>query len=314
MPKKLTTEEFINKARCVHGDKYNYSKVDYINSSTKVCIICPEHGEFWQAPQSHLNGNGCYLCGVSKRAKKKKKNVDDFIREANIIHGGKYDYSKVEYNGNNDKVCIICPEHGEFWQKPNNHIHGWGCSRCSKTYKKTTEEFIQESKLVFGDKFEYSNCVYTTRKNKVTITCKKHGDFTIYPGDHLRGQGCPLCTISHLENDIKNILTKNKIKFIWQYSNEKLGAQRIDFYLPEYKIAIECQGIQHFVPIKFFGGEQKHSMQKAWDIRKRKICEDNGVLMLYYTDKKIYVENATKMQKNTFFSKELLVETIKARI
>ena len=103
------TEIFIEKARQIYGDKYDYSKVEYKNAYTKVCIICPTHGEFWQTPNNHLMGHGCYNCG------KRKKTTNDFIEESIKIHGSKYDYSKTEYTSANNKVCIICPEHGEFF-------------------------------------------------------------------------------------------------------------------------------------------------------------------------------------------------------
>ena len=106
--RKLTTKEFIEKAREVHGDKYDYSKVRYANSKTKVCIICPKHGEFWQEANSHLQGSGCSkCCGNNSYA------TEEFIEKAREVHGDKYNYSKVEYKGMHTKVCIICPEHGK---------------------------------------------------------------------------------------------------------------------------------------------------------------------------------------------------------
>lgn len=127
--KKLTTEEFIERARKVHGDKYDYSKTEYVNSSTKVCIICPIHGEFWMTPNAHINAkHNCPKCSHPSY----KKEREDFIREAKEVHGNKYDYSKVEYIDNKTKVCIICPEHGEFWQTPHSHLSGVGCPICSK--------------------------------------------------------------------------------------------------------------------------------------------------------------------------------------
>lgn len=129
MPRKASINEFIAKARNVHGDKYDYSKVNYINATTKVCIICPIHGEFYQTPSRHLLG-GCKKCGVDTRVKKRTISRDDFIKEANIKHNYKYDYSKVEYINSKTKICIICPIHGEFWQTPNSHLNGRQCVRC----------------------------------------------------------------------------------------------------------------------------------------------------------------------------------------
>ena len=127
-----STDEFIKKAIYKHGDKYDYSKTNYINSHTKVCIICPEHGEFWQTPTNHLNGNGCPKCKNNKLRNLFISNSEEFIKKAIYKHGDKYDYSKVNYVDIHTKVCIICPEHGEFWQTPNNHLKGESCPKCSK--------------------------------------------------------------------------------------------------------------------------------------------------------------------------------------
>ena len=119
MSKKLTKEEFIEKAKKLHGDKYDYSKVEYIDYLTKVCIICPKHGEFWQTPSNHLNktkSKGCLKCGIENTNYKNTYTKEEFIEKAKTIHGNKYDYSKVEYLKSNKKICIICPKHGEFWQ------------------------------------------------------------------------------------------------------------------------------------------------------------------------------------------------------
>ena len=107
---KDKTEEFIKKAKEVHGDKYDYSKVEYKKAIEKICIICPEHGEFWQIPTNHLKGCGCPSCGGNK-----KYTLEIFIKKAREVHGDKYDYSKVDYKKASEKVCIICPKHGEFW-------------------------------------------------------------------------------------------------------------------------------------------------------------------------------------------------------
>jgi len=125
MSKKITTEEFIKKAKSVHGDKYDYSKVDYVNNSTKISINCPIHGEFEQRPNDHLSGKGCSKCsGVCKST------TEEFILKVKAIHGNKYDYSKVDYANAHKKVIIICPKHGEFKQEPNSHLRSVGCPKC----------------------------------------------------------------------------------------------------------------------------------------------------------------------------------------
>ena len=134
--KRKTTEEFIEEARKIHGDKYNYSKVEYVNYQTKVTIICPIHGEFTQTPTGHIKGNGCPMCANDRTSL--RMTTEEFIQKSRAIHGNKYDYSNVEYTHNNVEVCIICPEHGEFLQKPRLHLSGCGCPICTGTARRTS--------------------------------------------------------------------------------------------------------------------------------------------------------------------------------
>ena len=155
MAKKLTLKDFVDKARKVHGDKYDYSSSIYVNNSTKINIVCRKHGFFTQLPSSHLMGNGCPKCANEERGKNKSSSKDNFIQKAKKVHNNKYDYSKVNYVNNQTKVCIVCPEHGEFWQRPNNHLNGQGCPICSKLNKKNknksnTTDFIEKSKKSMG--------------------------------------------------------------------------------------------------------------------------------------------------------------------
>lgn len=130
--KRLTTEDFVERARRAHGDKYDYSKVNYVGSKTKVCIICPEHGEFWQTPNSHLHLCGCSVCGLRKRSKSRTKPYKTILKIFKDVHGDRYDYSKVEYVNTEGKIHIICPVHGGFLKKVRKHINGEGCPKCSK--------------------------------------------------------------------------------------------------------------------------------------------------------------------------------------
>ena len=124
--KQVMKEEFIEKARKIHGDRYDYSKVNYINSKTKVCIICPVHGEFWQRPDKHLRGHKWPLC-----SKTKPKQWDEVYKTFIEKHGNEFDYSKVDFKNMNTKVYIIHKEcKNGFWQTPKNHIKGHGCPYC----------------------------------------------------------------------------------------------------------------------------------------------------------------------------------------
>lgn len=128
-------KEFEAKARKMHGNKYDYSLVDYDNATTKVRIICPSHGEFLQEPSCHLNGNGCNLCALEHSSSSKRNcAMESFEKKAREVHGNKYDYSLVDYDTSHSCVDIICPTHGVFRQTPSNHLGGCGCQRCNLSH------------------------------------------------------------------------------------------------------------------------------------------------------------------------------------
>ena len=209
----VNLDMFLEKSKEIHGNKYDYSKVSFSKVTDKVCIICPVHGEFWQEARQHYRGQGCPKCAVEKRTEKKQYTTESFIEKVKKIHGDKYDYSKVNYVDSKTKVCIICPEHGEFWQIPNSHQQGEGCPECKKTVLKeklslTTSKFIEKSKEIHGDKYDYSNVNYVNQKEKVCIVCPEHGEFWQNPFSHYNGNGCPECA------KINKKITKTTEQFI----------------------------------------------------------------------------------------------------
>ena len=196
---KSNKEEFIEKAIKIHGDSFDYSKVIYNNSKTKIIIICKKHGEFEQKPSNHLTGFGCIQCGFDNTKIKQSKTTEEFIKESKIIHKDTYDYSKVEYNNSNTNVILICKIHGDFEQSPPNHLKGKGCKKCATIYtsgliRGTTEEFVEKAKLTHRDSFDYSKVEYISCNKTVKIICKKHGEFEQTPYNHLKSSlGCPTC-------------------------------------------------------------------------------------------------------------------------
>lgn len=188
MSRKKTTEEFILDAKKVHGDKYDYSISNYINARTKITINCRKHNNFKQYPNSHLSGHGCKKCFIES----KYKTIEEFIKEAKEIHGDKYDYSLVNYKGNDTNVKIICKEHGVFEQIVNNHLNGANCPFCANK-KVTTETFIIKAKKIHGDKYDYSLSEYLDYHTPMKIICKKHGIFEQTSYKHLNSKGCNRC-------------------------------------------------------------------------------------------------------------------------
>ena len=236
-----TTKEWINRCIKTHGYKYNYTKVEYKKISDKVCIICPEHGEFWQIASAHERGANCPKCSKKNVSDKKRKTTKEFIEKARTIHTNKYDYSKVKYEKNSKKVCIICPEHGEFWQSPSSHLKGSGCPKCSNKKKKTTEEFITCANKKHDYKYDYTKTVYINKRTKVTITCPIHGDFTQCAGNHLMGQGCPECgriyAKEYRQNDYESFIKESNNRFPNLYSFPNIEKEYINSHS---KIKIIC--------------------------------------------------------------------------
>ena len=244
MPKKLTQKEFIERAIKVHGNKYDYSKVIYKNSSMKVCIICPKHGEFWQTPNSHLQGIGCPKCGDLKKGEYKKSNTDKFVKRAKEVHGNKYDYSKSVYKGIHDKICVVCPEHGEFWQEANNHLHGKGCPKCkyekiADDRKYTTEQFILKAREVHGWKYDYSKVDYKDSHTKVCIICPIHGEFWQKPDNHLNGWGCKKCGRKICAKNTRKT-TEEFIKRAKDVHGDKYDYSKVEYINSKTKVCIIC--------------------------------------------------------------------------
>ena len=301
MPKRFTKETFIEKAKAIHGDKYDYSKVNYVNSVTKVCIVCSEHGEFWVRPADHIHSKvGCPRCsGV------KKSNTEEFIEKARKKYGDKYDYSKVNYVNSKTKVCIIChekdvfgKEHGEFWERPNDHLTGYGCPKCGQNHIPTTSEWVEMARLVHGDKYDYSKVNYVDAVTKVCIVCPEHGEFWQRPANHIHlGAGCPDCNSnakSRMEEKVFNKINELDIKIERQKTFDWLKYKRnlyLDFYLPTEKLAIEVQGDQHFVPIEKFGGMTDFELRKKRDYYKKKLCEEHGIKIFYVTKRNDGLKN-----------------------
>lgn len=200
MAKRLTTEEFIIKAKAVHGDRYDYSLCEYSSSKQKILIKCHYHGEFLQAPAQHLRGSGCYKCRGRLIAKKLSATNEQFVLRANKIHSYKYDYSKCKYTNSHTKVIITCRIHGDFKQSPYKHLEGHGCKSCAHekiSVEKTgsNDSFISSALKVHGYRYDYSMSEYLGADARILIICKKHGAFRQRAISHVRGRGCPKCGV-----------------------------------------------------------------------------------------------------------------------
>lgn len=289
------SDNFIKEAKKIHGnDKYDYSNVEYVNNHTPVIITCLNHGDFHQTPSHHLRGQGCPQCAKEKIKEKLSSCTDNFIEKAkNIsIHKNKhYIYSETVYIDNKTPVCIICPKHGRFWQKPNNHLSGCGCPKCANEERREknvscTAEFIKKAKEKHkNESYDYSKVKYINAHTKVCIICSKHGEFWQTPYNHLNGQGCPKCNLSHLEQETETLLKSYNIKYENQKKFDWLigyngGRMSLDFYLPDYNAAIECQGIQHYETHGIYDDNVVNETIKR-DLWKMQLCESCGVKLFY---------------------------------
>ena len=238
MPNRLNKEEFIEKAIKIHGNKYDYSGVKYIHSKKDISIICTKHGNFEQTPNTHLRGGGCKKCGRIICADKIKSNTNDFIEKAIKIHGNKYDYSEVDYIRCSKKVTIICTKHGNFEQRPNDHLTGNGCMNCCLNKKKTLDEFVEHAIKIHGNKYDYSEVEYITSCDEIVIGCLVHGKFNQTPTNHLHG-GCSKC--AYINSGIQQRKNQNDVidNFIKIHGN-KYDYSSVKYTTIHDKIIIGC--------------------------------------------------------------------------
>lgn len=185
---KYTTKQIIEQFKKKHGDRFDYSKVNYRHALNKVIIICRIHGEFEQLVGMHRKGQGCAKCFNEERTHTKEQVLAKFEK----VHLGRYDYSLVEYINTKIKIKIICSEHGVFEQSPEKHLKGNGCPKCIGR-NKTIIEVLAEFKNIHGDKYDYSRVKYSLLNKKVEIVCPEHGVFSQTPQNHIAGQACPKC-------------------------------------------------------------------------------------------------------------------------
>lgn len=232
-----TTKEFIEQSIKIHGDTYEYGKIHYVNNTTPVVILCKKHGYFEQTPDCHLRGYGCMKCKNDNLKLIKRKSPSVFIQESIAIHSDTYDYSKVNYIDSDEKVVIVCKNHGEFEQSPRNHLRGSGCIKCSTNYTYTKEEFIEKANIVHGD-YDYSDIEFINNKTPIVIKCKVHGRFSQIPSIHLKGHGCSKCARKRItEAQLTNNTFIEKANLI----HGKYDYSKVEYKGSNMKVSIICK-------------------------------------------------------------------------
>lgn len=250
--KSLTTKQFIEKAKKIHGNTYDYSLSEYVKSIKPVIIICNIHGQFYQKPNDHISDkNGCPKCKFEKIGNLKRKNISVFIDQIKNIHGDRYDYSKINYK----------------------------------------------------------NC-----KEKIQLTCNIHGIFFIIPSKLLVGRGCPLCSKSLSNGEIKIIEILNDLdcEFVRNKTFPNLKGHfnllRLDFYIPKYNLVIEYDGEFHFNSEKQF--DKLHLTKEEIDDKFLKVREYDSIKNIYCCKNKI---NLLRISYKTYSKSKIkkhIIETI----
>ena len=319
-------EEFKEKASKKHNGFYDYSNVEYIDNTTLISITCPIHGAFEQMPANHLYGYGCEPCGINTRADKKRKKLKDFISEAKVIHGQKYDYSEFVYKTTHTQGIIICsnPKHKKTPITPAHHLSGQGCSECGEEardrYRRSsghnTESWIAKAKELHGDRYDYSKADYKGYDCAITIICEEHGPFKLEPAyQHIeteRRRGCGECSSKESKHSvaIQMWLIKNNFDFIKEWSHptcKDIKVLRFDYYLPKYNACIEYDGEQHFQlgpwghndedkKNNFIQGRRRDAIKSLW-------CIENRMRLIRITSK-------TKLKKINKHLEKLIPSTL----
>lgn len=277
--KTPTKEEFIRLSSKAHENKYDYSNTDYINLSTRAIVTCPIHGDFSVLPREHIIGrNGCPKCKeeITNKNKEEKKRIIAENRKKRLEerfkkwkeycskkHHNKYNYDLI--NGikwMDEKLPIICPHHGIFYQSAEAHML-YGCEKCARKYtgensRISQKEFEERANKIYNGAYEYGK--YKGMHDKMEIICKEHGIFYQTPSNHLKGCGCPYCASSSGESHIKNILNDLNLIYKAQYRiNGKYLKNCREFVLLDFVVkfhdhyyVIEYNGIQHYEYVPFF--------------------------------------------------------------
>ena len=220
----------------------------------------------------------------------KKRTWAEFLEKAKEIYGDRIEFLNeegIEFATNNTKIKCMCKKCGNIiTDSVNNILYGKNRLRCCEAYKdafKTQDYVLKRLKETLGEEnYDFSEVEYKGANKNVKVICKKHGAFWATPNNLYAGKGCKLCHSSKLEKTILTLLKNNNIEFITEY---KISKKSLDFYLPKYNIAIECQGIQHFKPIDFFGGEKIFNYQKENDKIKYNLCKENNIKLIYFFNK-----------------------------
>jgi len=275
MPKIVTPEEYLARAQRAHDSRYTYDISTLSSSNGLATITCLIHGAFQQKLANHLLGAGCPQCagrGVN------------WVARFRSVHGDRYDYSRVQYKDYKQPVEITCPEHGAFFQTPDNHYRGkQGCPKCKgarirAAKQLSVEEFIRRATVVHEGKYLYERTQFTNMlSGVVTVLCPQHGAFTQSPVNHLAGKvGCLRC--NHMKSRGEEAVAAYMGLFCGVKRRDKssIPPKELDIFVPEHNLAVEyCGDYWHSLDTA-----EKVKTQKEAHYKKYLACKNLGIRLL----------------------------------
>lgn len=282
MPARKTQEQFIFESTRRHNGKYDYSEVIYINSQTKIIIICPEHGPFNMKPNNHSSGQGCPKCGRINARKNIRKSWESVYERIKKVHGDRYEYVKESYVAVSRKMLIICPIHGEFEMKPHTHIlMKAGCPKCGKeqageSNRKSWDIIHKEILGVHGNRYEYDSSSYSYVNRKIRIKCSKHGWFKQQVSIHKGGGGCRKCQ-DELIGDRTRVTKKDFISRAKKMHGSKYDYSNVIFrdQYTSVKIICDIHGEFEQTPRSHYRGSGCQSCIESRGERAIRVYLDN---------------------------------------
>ena len=314
---RITLEEFKQRAKCVHKkDIYEIVDKSYVKVSDKVEVKCKICGNVFKIRGSDfLKGRGCPICHPFP----KKYTVEEFKKKLKELMPNLEVVS--EYNGSEEPIYVHCKIHNyKFKTTPKRLISGNNCQKCyddrrSIVQRKDINVLLDELSKI--NDYEYPNIFeeYENNKSKITSVCKIHGEFKAAANKLLRGASCPKCEQSMFENYIEHILYDNNINFDYEKRFEwlkgiKNGLSSLDFYLPNYNIAIECQGEQHFTKSLYIRSKYSFEDRVANDILKYNLCKEHGIPLIYILPKKMMKYSKLPIFKSIYSCNVLIYEEV----
>ena len=303
-----TRESFITSANIVHENYYTYDLVEYVNSLTKVKIVCPCGRTFEQTPGHHLGGCGCPFCAG------RHKTIEDFKRlSAEKFPGKNFGFADAVLKNMKSKITLTCPSGHVFNVNPHVHLRSetfGGCRKCADIFLSTSHTYTLDQWLnVFqtrhADRYAYSKVDYIGTKNKVIIICRVHGEFEQNASSHAQGAGCPNC-VNKTAGKLKLYLEKLfKVKLELQptWCPSPKGYFKYDFYIEDLGLIVELDGVQHFKTIAFWKISGVILMKR--DIYKMRCANQNAIRVIRILQEDVWDNDESWLDANL---KPLLVK------